>query len=176
MCIPFVAAGATIMGTQLTAGTALMMNAALTASMAGGLMSAYGQLQQGEYQAGIAKNNAIVQQQQAKDALQRGEQAELHQRIRSAQAVGRQRAQMGAAGVGLSSGSPSQVLQDTAKLGELDALTVRNNAQREAYGHNVEEMNFKSDAKFARMKGRYGAASTLLTTGSNVSRDMLMMA
>ena len=45
---------------------------------------------------------------------------------------------MAANGVDLSSGSPLDILGDTAMYGELDALTIRSNAEREAYGYRVQ--------------------------------------
>ena len=38
------------------------------------------------------------------------------------------------------------ILADTAEIGELDALTIENNAKREAWGFEIEGMNASNQA------------------------------
>ena len=171
MCIPFIVAGVG-MGAGMTASTAMMANIAITSSLAAGAFGAISSIQQGNYQSQVAKNNAKIQDQLATDAMNRGEQKEHQARVKAAQEVGYQRAKFGAAGVGVSSGSPSLVLQDTAELGELDSLTVRNNAQREAYGHAVQETNYLAEGELARKKGQWGAVSSILTSAESTSGNL----
>jgi hypothetical protein len=132
-------------------------------------VTAYGQYEQGEYQSKVARNNAIIQDRLAKDAVKRGEVSEQRHRLKVAQMKGKQRAKLAASGVDLSSGSASQILTDTAEFGELDALTIRSNAEREAFGYQVKGSNYLAESELARSEGRYGAASTILSGGSQVS-------
>ncbi|WP_204301439.1 hypothetical protein, partial [Stenotrophomonas maltophilia] len=53
---------------------------------------------------------------------------------------------------------------DTAQFGTLDALTTVNNAQREAYGYQVQSANYDAQAVSARKQGNMGGMTTLLTT------------
>jgi hypothetical protein len=125
---------------------------AVALTVASGTASAYGQYQSGKYQEKVAKNNALIQGRMAEDALKRGQ-------IKSQQA-----AKMGAAGIDMGVGSAADMLADTAMMGELDALTLRSNAQREAWGHDVQASNFLSEGRLSSYKGNYGAASTILGT------------
>lgn len=98
------------------------------------------------YQAAVNRNNAQIADWQARDAVTRGQKAEQAQRLRTAQLKGSQRAAMAARGVALDEGSPLNILNDTDYMGELDALTIRDNAEREAWGHRMQAGNYTSDA------------------------------
>jgi hypothetical protein len=140
-------------------------------STAGTVASAVGSVQQGQFQSQVAKNNALAQQYMVDDALARGRRDEQEHRYKVAAIKGQQRAAFGASGVALDSGSPLEVLGDTAMLGELDALTIRTNAQREAYGHQAAKANYLADSQLSKTKGRYGAAGTLLTGSGRVAES-----
>lgn len=156
---------------------------ATVASFAGTVMGAVGQYQQGqaaaaqaEYNAAVARNNQIISEQQAQDALKRGQIAEEQKRRETSALIGRQRATLAASGVALDQGNPLDILGDTAQFGELDALTIRNNADREAYGYRVQGMNFAAEAGLndaraaaSRQAGLMGAAGTLLSGAGNAA-------
>lgn len=69
----------------------------------------------------------------------------------------------GITGADLSTGNALDIFGDTAQFGALDSLTTVNNAQREAYGYQVQAANYKAEASSARKQGNVGAATTLLT-------------
>jgi hypothetical protein len=161
--------------------------AALTAltvgmAVAGTAMNAYGQIKQGkaardagESQAQREEFNAGVAEQQAKDALVRGREEESHLRSQVRQVIGGQRAALAAQGVDVGMGSAVDVQNDTMRSGELDALTVRNNAKREAWGFQVEAQDRRYAADIARRTGqqaytasKWGAANAILGTGANL--------
>ncbi|EBY0680770.1 hypothetical protein DUQ99_24530, partial [Salmonella enterica subsp. enterica serovar Corvallis] len=83
---------------------------------------------------------------------------------RNRQAAGTQAATMGATGADLSTGGSLDIFGDTAQFGALDALTTVNNAQREAYGYQVQSENYKAQASSAQKQGNTGAMTTLLTS------------
>ena len=151
---------------------AWVMWAGMAASVAGAAVTAKGQIDQGKYQEAVGKNNAIVADQQKSDALLRGEQAENAHRRQVAQIREKQRTTANAAGVNSGVGSVSRELQDTAQFGELDSLMVRHNAIREGYGYDVQATNFLAQSKLDKMKGNYGAAGTILSTGGTVAGDL----
>lgn len=126
-------------------------------------MQAYSQNQQGKYQAEVANQNASIAEQQAQDAINRGNAQADEVRRRNRQAAGTQAATMGATGADLSSGNALDIFGDTAQFGQLDALTTVNNAQREAYGFQIQAMNSRAEANAARSNGRTGALTTILT-------------
>lgn len=133
------------------------------ASVALSGVSAYNQYQQGKYSSAVAEQNAEVATAQAQDSINRGNAQADEVRRRNRQAAGTQAATMGATGADLSTGGALDIFGDTAQFGALDALTTVNNAQREAYGYQVQAENYKAQASSARKQGNMGAFTTLLT-------------
>lgn len=126
-------------------------------------MQAYSQNQQSKYQSAVADQNAEIAERQSQDAVNRGNAQADEVRRRNRQAAGTQAATMGATGADLSSGNALDIFGDTAQFGQLDALTTVNNAQREAYGFQVQGMNAQAEARAARANGRSAVAMTLMS-------------
>lgn len=119
---------------------------ALSAAAAGA--TAYGVHKQAKaekaaknYAAGVSRNNAIIAENLAKDALDRGDIAEKQHRLRVSELKGKQKSVFAASGVDLSYGTPVDVFSDTEALGEFDALTIRNNAERESQRFKLQAYN-----------------------------------
>jgi hypothetical protein len=129
-----------------------------------------------EYQAKIDDNNRKVAEWKAADAKSRGAKEEASHRVKVAALKGRQRSALAASGVVVDSGSALDILGDTASLGELDALTIRSNAEREAYENKVDASNLAANAGMKRMgaknsliAGKIGATTSLLTGAGSVA-------
>jgi hypothetical protein len=118
------------------------------------------------YQVGVEAENQKKATYQAADALHRGDIEEQAARTRTRLLIGEQNAAYAASGVELGSGSPASVTADTAMFGELDALTIRSNAQREAWGYISEADQFGRKKKLIAASGRNDTGATLLTGGS----------
>ncbi|HDW4050889.1 TPA: hypothetical protein RMT75_004193 [Escherichia coli] len=126
-------------------------------------IQAYTQYQQGKYASKVAEANADIATAQANDAINRGN-AEAEQRRRETrQRLGTQAATMGATGTDLSSGNALDIFGDTSQFGALDSLTTVNNAQREAYGYQVQGMNAQAQGAAAQSAAKSSMTSTLLT-------------
>lgn len=104
---------------------------------------------QAAYQAAVARNNEIRAQYAAEDAIKRGKIAENRARSEAEVLKGRQRAVLAANGVTVGVGSAADILADTARIGEVDALTIRSNAEREAYEFRAQGDQFASQATLA---------------------------
>ncbi|EHP6080516.1 hypothetical protein CHU32_21135 [Superficieibacter electus] len=126
-------------------------------------MQAYSQRQQGKYQSAVANQNADIAEAQAEDSVNRGNIAAAERRRQTNQALGTQNATMGALGTDLSTGNALDIFGDTAQFGQLDALTTVNNAQREAYGYQVQSVNSIAEGRAARSAANSAATQTLLT-------------
>jgi hypothetical protein len=131
-------------------------------------MSAVSSMQQADYQEKVAENNAIAAEYAAKDAIDRGAVEEQKQRDKARAAMGQQRAALAANGIDTATGTGSLLLADSAGMGEFDALTVRNNALKQAYGLNVQANNLRAEGQNALIKGQNEAFGTVLTGGSKV--------
>lgn len=129
----------------------------------------------GEAEAGRLEYNARIADLQAEDALLRGTEEEQRFRSTVRGLIGSQRAGFAGQGVDIARGSAVDVQADAAYLGELDALTIRSNAQREAWGYRVQGEDLRLGAGVARRggraaqtAGRVAAAGTILGTGSSL--------
>ena len=149
--------------------------AALAATAVAGVASAAATAQasnaqqaQATYASRVAQNNATIAETQAKDALDRGSEAERLERLRTQKLIGDQRAGFAANGVLLDSGTPADFISDTAALGELDALTVRRNAAREAFGFRAQKTNFEAEAQMERMKAKQIKKAKPLLVGADL--------
>jgi len=106
-----------------------------------------------ESQAELADYNAQVADLQATDAIERGGEQESNFRMGVRGMIGKQRAQLAAGNIDVSYGSAVDVQADTAYMGELDALTIRNNAAREAWGFKQQGADLRRRAEIARKEG-----------------------
>lgn len=144
--------------------TTIMM--ALT--VVAGAMSAKASMDQADYQNEVAKNNAISAEYAAQDAVDRGAVEEQQHRNKTRAIMAQQRATMAANGIDDTTGTGSLLLQDSAGMGEFDALTIRNSAMKQAYGLGVSADNMRADGQAAVAKGQSQAFGTVLTAGSQV--------
>lgn len=110
-----------------------------------------------EEQAKLAEFNATIAELNADDAIQRGQEEEQRFRAGVRGLIGSQRAAYAASNIDVGFGSALAVQEDTAQLGELDALTIRNNAARESWGFKVEAEDSRRRAKIIRKGGQYAA-------------------
>jgi hypothetical protein len=148
----------------------LMAN--LASSIGGASSQYYATRAQGRIQSNALELNAMRAEMEAQDALRRGQIESSRQLGATQRLIGSQRAAMAAQGIQIDSGSASEVVQDTAALGALDALTIRNNAYREAYGYRSQGAGYLGQARLTRMGARAAGRSTLLTGGLSVARDL----
>ena len=148
---------------------------ALAATLASTAVSAVGAMQQGKaaqaqanYQAGISANNAKIAEYQATDAETRGQQDEARHRQQVQRFLGTQKASIAGSGFELGDETSQSILGDTAAMGELDALTIRNNAQREAWGFRVQGSNATAEAGLQRMAGKQARTSSFWNAGGDL--------
>jgi len=120
------------------------------------------QVMQGQAQQQIQSRNAQVLEQKAAEARKMGAVQEEQQRIRTDQVLGAQRAAAGASGVEAEGGSFGQLYQDTVTQGELDALTIRSNAAKGAWGYDQEAASSRYQGDMAAQAGYMSAAGTIL--------------
>lgn len=116
-----------------------------------------------------ANTNAQLAEQQAADAVARGQSAEFASRLKTANLKGRQTAELAAHGVSLDSGSPLDVLTTTDVMGAADAATIRDNAAKEAWGFQAQAANYKAQAATANPFAA-GIGSLLGSAGTVASK------
>lgn len=133
---------------------------------------------QGSYEREIYAANALHAEEQAIDAIERGAAAEGKHRAGVRGLVGKQRAAMAAQGLDLTTGSAYEIQLESLGIGELDALTIRNNAATEAWGFKHEAADLRRQGELAFMGAKSRARSyknaswsTLLTTGAELGKQ-----
>lgn len=132
-----------------------------------GMTQAGAQSDLADFQGAQLDSNSIIARMQASRALQVGGINENRSRIATRQLIGTQRANMAAQGIDVNRKGDSSidVQADTAGLGELDALTIRNNAALAAWGFNVQANDLSAQANMKRTAGGVSSRGTLITTG-----------
>lgn len=131
---------------------------------------------QNEYQARMAEENAKIARQNAAMERQQGIEEARLQRIKVAQAIGSQKTAMAANGVDITEGTALDVIEDTAAMGELDALQTRANYERKALAFDAQGYNYSNQANLDRIAGQnaYSAGNyNALSTGlAGIERTM----
>lgn len=128
----------------------------------GAIGGAYAAYQAGKTNQKIFAFNQRVAEDQYKQAMERGSELEYRHRLKVSSLVGTQRAGFAGQNISLDDGTALEVQRDTAKWGELDALTIRNNAALEAWGYKMNAIN----ASFqGALQNPVGAATGTLLTG-----------
>lgn len=93
------------------------------------------------YNAKIAANNAQIATQNAQYAGAEGEANTAAAELKNRAQVGAIKTAQAANGVDVNSGSAVNVRSSQAELGELNALNIRANAARQAYGYETQSMS-----------------------------------
>lgn len=159
--------------------------ASLVLTAASGVMQYQGTIAQGKaqsnalrYEADVNKNNAVIQERLSADAIERGREEERLHRIKIGQLSAKQQNALALNGVEANSGTALDILGDTAQIGELEALTIRSNAAREAYGYDLNANNYTNSAnnnltaaRNVRSSSRFSAMTTALSTAGSVGGD-----
>jgi len=122
------------------------------------------------YQAQVALNQAQIAKQQAQSTAAAGEAATVQQQLKTRAQVGGLLAAQGASGVDVGSGSAVDVRSSAAELGGLDAMTVKSDYARAAYGYQTGATSAEAEAGLARQKAdQAGTAGNLAAFGSLLS-------
>lgn len=163
------------MGMALNPSTAMFLSGA---GLAGGAVGAYksakGQKAALAYQASVAENNTKLAQEQARFAELDGAQEEQSLRMKVASSLADQKAVAAANGVDVSMGSPVELMASTKYIGELDAMTIRDNTARRAWALRENARGFENEAAMDRatagaMSPWMAAAGSILTNGGTVA-------
>jgi hypothetical protein len=150
-------------------------------AVAGAGVSAYGsysggmaKAEQAAYQAQVAANNAAIARQNADLETKSGEIAAANYGMKTRAEVGKTLATQGASGVEVNTGSSVGVRAAESELGMLDALTIRSNAARKAYGYQVQATGdvaegqlLTTEAEQAKQAAPIGALGSFLGSVSS---------
>ena len=148
----------TVMDVVAVAGTVMAAGAAFSQGQ--------GQKDQYAYQAAIENNKAIVRDRQAKDVIQRGEEAARAKKAQIKTIQGRQLVTLAGQGGDVTTGTSVDLLAETKELGTWEEQKIRNNAAREANSIRADASNMRANASMAQMASdRINPLFNAATTG-----------
>lgn len=139
------------------------------ATIASALVSASAAYTQGQTAKAIGRNNQILAEQAAQDALKRGEEEATAVRRRGDQVMGAQRAAQAAAGLDLTVGTAAELQDQTSFFSQQDQRTARMNAAREAWSKRAQGANYSAQGDAAARQGNLTATGSLIGGASQVA-------
>ena len=142
---------------------------------AGAISQGQASAQQSQYQSAVAVQNQQIQAQNAELARRNAAYAEqagagrIDDRARQLrQQIGSQRAAYAAAGLLTEFGTPADVINDTAVLGQAAIAETRQDADRRAMGFRIQANNADAEGASAGLRSQaYGEAADDAITGGN---------
>jgi len=155
------------MADPLTAIATLGVGAiGMGATIACGGLQAKGAMQQGiatlkqnYYQAGVARVNASIAEQNKEWSLNQGELQAQQYGIGAREKMGAIRAGLGASGLDVRTGSAADVQKSQDVLSHTDLATIRSNAAKVAYDYDVQALQYEDQAKLYEMAGTNAASA-----------------
>jgi hypothetical protein len=150
----------------------------MAASAAGSLQKGFASSSADNYNAKIASTNAAIAMQDAQFAGAEGNIQVGNEEIKNKATMGTIKANQAASGIDVNSGSAAKVQESQAEIGQLNAMTIRSEAARKAYGFETQAAQFKgqesldkSAAKNDILAGVTNTTSGLLSQGSKLNTE-----
>lgn len=137
----------------------------------GTLMQGYAAQQQGEYENEVSKYNARQMRNEAIRTRNKGTDEEMRHREKTAQLTSMQRAQLGASGVDVGSGSALLLQEDADIIGEADALRIRSNYTDSAQTMDDQASLERSKGRAAVQAGQNAFKASILQAGGSVAKQ-----
>lgn len=169
------------------ASPAALAGVSIGGSAASGLLGAFGAQQSGQaqsqllaYQAGIARLNQQIAENNRVQALQVGEQQAQQQGLADRFIMGRIRAAQGASGVDVGGKTAQDVRSSQQEISTMNQATIRNNAAKTAYAYETQAVTAGAqgqvyDAAAANVRAAIplNVASSLIGGATSVSSKWL---
>jgi hypothetical protein len=133
------------------------------------LTTGISQYQQGQTAKKTARYNARVSENRATEVQNRAITAESEERQKASELQGRQRAIQAAKGVSVDTGTALRVQEDTALIGEVNAMRIRENARSQTEALETEAELTRFQGENAARQGTLGAISTVAAGAGKVA-------
>ena len=152
-----------------------MQTATLALGLASTAFSAVGAYQhqkaanrQADYNAQIARNNALAAEYEAQYAKESAAEKAKEQKRKTAGIIGSQRAAMGASGVVADEGTFLNLTLDSAEQGKLDELAILHEGDKEAWRAEINADNYTAQSQMYSMSksSPFMTAAPILMSGA----------
>lgn len=140
------------LGTALSVGSSVL-----------GTVSAIGAA---NYQAGVARNNAIIAERNAQQASDRSQNEQLEADRETAALLGEQQAIQGASG--LTGASQMRTRRSANRLGRQDAENIRLGGDREIQNFRQQAENFRAEGRAAKSQATGALVGGIFDVGSSL--------
>lgn len=150
-------------------GTLAVVSAVGTgAQFLGSMAQGNAAAQSAKYNAQVQMNNAEMAKRNATLASQEGaENAAIKQQETRAK-VGAIKAAQAANGIDVNTGSAVDVRSSASELGMLDAISIRSNATRKAYGYQTDASDATAQAQLDKQQGKSAATAGYIEAGGTL--------
>lgn len=145
----------------------MLMIASTAVSAVGAIAQGGAQAASQESAANAANYNAAVASQNADTALQAANANEDAQRRKSAVEMGHTRAALAESGIGLDSGTATDLTEQSALNAELDALNIRYSGQQQANAYKSQSALDLQQAEQDKANASASMTSGYLTAGAS---------
>ncbi len=142
--------------------------AAMGAQALGAIAQGKQQAASDKYNAAVAENNATIANQNATFAGQEGAANAAIEQAKTRATVGGIKAAQAANGIDVNTGSAVDVRSSASELGELNAINIRSNATRQAYGFETQASNDKAQAQLDRSQAKYDSEAGYVKAGTGL--------
>jgi hypothetical protein len=142
-------------------------------TVAGGFLESESIRRQAEAKRLDYAQNMMLAKLQEQDARRRGQRLAGIKGGQVAQAVGAVRAGFAAQGVSVSTGTAAAIAAQTLTFGMEDVMQIQNNAWREVFGYKMERDAYRIKTKYARLAESQAQRATLITSGLQLTRDLM---
>lgn len=144
-------------------------------SAASATVSGVSAIQQGNYRAAVAKNNALIAEQNAVRASTAAQLEQGRSDREYAAALASQVAQAGASGLDSNSASFVRGRQLTRRTGRQAAVDIFNRGTTDARNLMQEAANFRGEASAARTQGYMNAVGAGLSAGAGIMHNKSLL-
>lgn len=156
------------MGAAAGSTTAAVVGTSVVVAMAASTaLTAYGAVTSGDAAKEAADRNAAIQGKRAIQAENVGAQQAAEQKDKARRLAATQTAMGAAGGLETTSGTMGDIISETTKYGELDALRITNNAARQAWGYQAQAASEQAQGSQMQTAGYMQAGSSILGGLSN---------
>lgn len=152
------------------------MATSAVSSIATGFENAAAIKAQGNYQTSVANVNSAIAKLRASQTIQAGDIVAARKKSQTRQEVGAFRAAAGGSGIDVNVGSPATVQSSVQTAGDMDVLTIKNNAARAAWGYRTQEIQDSFEGQFSQLTAKSKATQSVITGGLSAISNPLAMA
>ena len=150
----------------MSGATTAVLIASTAVAAAGAIAQGNAAKASAQSQANAATYNAAMADQNADTAMQAASANEEAQRRKSAGEMGRLRAGMAENGIGLDSGTATDLTEQSAMNSELDALNIRYQGKQQARDYKAQAALGQQSASAALAAGKAAQTAGYLTAGA----------